>query len=202
MFGIFHNIRFYFKALFIFPIIYSDMLNQTKISDFTKILSIFTTKMIIDCIFHPLHLLESRFILQDARYDLKFYKNLKHLSNKIDRRQLFQGWRINFPINLVSILNFNLYIKKDNLTMNSIFQFFTNNIILYPLITVRRRLDCQDYNAASMLRPRYEGVRHCLKLMFYEEGFKGLYRGFGAFNLNMFFIYSAIALVGKEGNVL
>jgi len=52
-------------------------------------------------------------------------------------------------------------------------------ILTYPLMTAIRRLQCQSLEP-GMIPPRYSGVSHALKLIFKEEGFRGLYRGFGA----------------------
>lgn len=53
-------------------------------------------------------------------------------------------------------------------------------VLSYPLTTVLRRLHCQD-TLPGMLPVRYSGWWHATKLIFIEEGIKGLYRGFLAY---------------------
>ena len=146
---------------------------------------IFIAKSVVDIVYHPFHFLESRFIMQDGRKDLKFYKSIRHAILKIGQRNCLTGWRINIPINFITTFNIISY-NSEKLNFLHFLIFVKNNMFLYPLITIRRRLECQDANSASMLRPRYEGIKHCAKLMFYEEkGFRGFYKGFGLFNVHM-----------------
>ncbi len=53
----------------------------------------------------------------------------------------------------------------------------------YPLLTVQRRLECQSTTRAGMIPKRYIGVIHGVGLMWREEGFKGLFRGYVAYML-------------------
>lgn len=50
-------------------------------------------------------------------------------------------------------------------------------VLAYPILTAMRRLQCQS-NKPGFIPLRYEGVSHAIKLIFNEEGFRGLYRGF------------------------
>lgn len=57
-------------------------------------------------------------------------------------------------------------------------------------MTAKRRLEGQSSEFASMIPERYHGFKHALELIFKEEGVKGLYRGFGLYNLySLLFLY-------------
>ena len=40
----------------------------------------------------------------------------------------------------------------------------------------------KESNHATMIPPRYNGLYHGLKVMFFEEGILGFYKGFGLYN--------------------
>ena len=63
-----------------------------------------------------------------------------------------------------------------------IFQFTVGNLLIYPMLTVQRRLECQ-VNLPGMIPKRYNGFVHGFSLIAKEEGIRGLYRGFLGFNL-------------------
>jgi len=54
------------------------------------------------------------------------------------------------------------------------------NTLIYPIITVMRRMETQS-KRIGMIPRRYLSARHCLGLMYREEGLKGLYRGYSSF---------------------
>lgn len=62
------------------------------------------------------------------------------------------------------------------------------SVLSYPFMTIQRRLHCQS-KEIGMIPPRYSGVLHGLKLIYNEEGIKGMYRG-----------YAGIALFVKSDN--
>lgn len=51
------------------------------------------------------------------------------------------------------------------------------SMLSYPFVTIQRRLQCQS-TEIGMIPLRYSGVLHGLKLIYLEEGIKGLYRGY------------------------
>lgn len=57
---------------------------------------------------------------------------------------------------------------------------FLSQTLSYPLMTVLRRLHCQD-NLPGMLPYKYTGLLNGLKTIFKEEGVKGVFRGYLAF---------------------
>ncbi len=173
---------------------------QIELSNFFKLVFFFASKTVVDIFFHPLHLLESRFILQDGRPDLKYYKNFRNTLMKLNKRDFFKGWLINFPVNILSLITMgNTMDPRSDIYFN-VLKLSLSNTILYPFITVRRRIDCQDYESTSMLKPRYNNIRHAFKLIYFEEGLKGLYRGFFLFNLNMLMI-SAVLMLNRKSDL-
>lgn len=54
--------------------------------------------------------------------------------------------------------------------------------MIYPFMTIKRRLECQA-NVAGMIPQRYSGVLSGIGLILKEEGLRGMYRGFIAYNL-------------------
>jgi len=53
--------------------------------------------------------------------------------------------------------------------------------MIYPLVTVQRRIECQSSKRAGMIPMRYMSPLHAFGLTFREEGIRGLYRGYIAF---------------------
>ena len=53
--------------------------------------------------------------------------------------------------------------------------------MIYPLVTIQRRIECQSSNRAGMIPMRYMSPLHAFGLTLREEGIRGLYRGYFAF---------------------
>ena len=74
------------------------------------------------------------------------------------------------------------YNYSASVTIGSYFaKMMIFHTMIYPILTIQRRLECQTTKRHTMLPVRYNGYIHGLNFIFYEEGMKGLYRGFCAY---------------------
>ena len=87
--------------------------------------------------------------------------------------------RVHLPKNLLLTGGY-VTIYKENPLLSFIIANTISETLAYPLTTILRRLHCQD-KLPGMLPERYSGVWHAFKLITYEEGIRGLYRGYLAF---------------------
>lgn len=160
-----------------FGLKYTDMAEGRKIADLSKltVVTIFSTAL--DMIFHPLHLVQSRYILQDRRKDFYTYKNILGVwGSAIKTRSLFAGVQGHLFINTITY-GCLIIPKSSDFTM-LVLGTFLPSIITYPLITVMRRLECQSTDK-GMLPFMYKNYRNALYKIFKDEGYRGFYRGFG-----------------------
>jgi len=92
--------------------------------------------------------------------------------------EMFQGNLVNIPKNVILGGAFD----PNSLSRNPYSWLAGGNIanlLFYPLLTIKRRLECQS-NDVGMIRKRYTGAFHGLKVIYKEEGvIKGWFRGFG-----------------------
>jgi len=59
-------------------------------------------------------------------------------------------------------------------------------VLLYPFLTVMKRIECQSSLAThSMLREKYSGIIHGLRLINKEEGKKALFKGISSWGFGM-----------------
>ena len=69
-------------------------------------------------------------------------------------------------------------LALDQLGIDPFFAIFAGWTLVYPFITVQRRLEGISDNH-SMLPRRYLNARHAFKIIFKEEGLrKGFFRGY------------------------
>mmetsp|Transcript_17404 Transcript_17404/g.19829 ORF Transcript_17404/g.19829 Transcript_17404/m.19829 type:complete len:361 (+) Transcript_17404:33-1115(+) len=131
-----------------------------------------------DMLLNPLYMMQSRFILQNRLTNFSTYKGIMHFFKKHMKNpmKLYLGYTVHLPKNVLTIVGPMLVSKDASKTM-LIASTQLNGILTYPLITIARRLHCQD-PAPGMLPLRYSGVSHALKLIIKEEGIKGIYRGY------------------------
>jgi len=158
-----------------------------KSSPLVKSLFVMGTCTLIDIALNPFQLMQSRFILQNRLPNFSLYKSVFHCFKKHIRKPLtfFQGWTTHIPKNLVFALS-QINLLKDHPKEGFLLSNMLAQIFSYPFLTVLRRLHCQD-TLPGMIPVRYSGCWHATKLIFYEEGFRGLYRGFLAYSIvNLF----------------
>lgn len=140
----------------------------------------------------PLNVLQSRFILQNRLPNYSTYKDLSSFATKHKMALIsesYKGWQGNIPINVIRSLNLICYMEDKPLE-SFLIQYILSNVMVYPIYTAKRRIECQC-KIIGMIPKRYSGkfplicpgITHALQLIFKEEGFRGLYRGFFAFSV-------------------
>lgn len=87
--------------------------------------------------------------------------------------------KVHLPKNVVLTAGF-IHLFKDHPLLSLVSAVTLSETLAYPFMTIVRRLQCQD-KLPGMLPERYSGVFHAFKLIMYEEGIRGLYRGYVAF---------------------
>lgn len=138
------------------------------------------TGTLIDTCFQPLHVMQSRFILQNRTNKLFTYKSLLHAVKKHTSSnrgsEFFQGNLANLPRNLFLGGNF----ERNEINQEPVFWLagmVLSGLLIYPITTVQRRLECQS-EFQNMISKKYTGTLNGLKVIMKEEGVRGLYRGF------------------------
>lgn len=160
------------------PILYADNFRQQESSTSAKISSVFFLSSLIDICLHPLHVAQSRFILQNRLPGFYSYKNFYQFFqiHYVVGSDLYKGCFGMIPINLVNSILMGLTTQDPTLKTFGI-STFISTILTYPIYTAMRRYECQS-SRPGMIPVRYKNIRHGLKLIATEEGIKGLYRGF------------------------
>lgn len=152
-----------------------------------KELSMFGLYTAIDMCLHPLQTLQTRFILQNRNKKLALYTSVADAIKKMKFRAFFQGALVHVPRNLIIILFLSLQNSKKlkwqgNEAQKFIACTLLSNALTYPLMTVMRRLMCQENNVPFMLERKYQGFIHGLITIQREEGWaRGLWKGFAGF---------------------
>mmetsp|Transcript_23539 Transcript_23539/g.23283 ORF Transcript_23539/g.23283 Transcript_23539/m.23283 type:complete len:190 (-) Transcript_23539:26-595(-) len=124
----------------------------------------------------PLHMAQSRFILQNRLPIFATYRSLPFLFGKIETYEVYQGWAGAFPRSFgtnVAAMSISNIGGLEAIILGNIFAFTA----LYPLLTVQRRIEAQT-DDHTMLPRRYLGYRFAFSRMYNEEGFKSFYRGY------------------------
>ncbi len=170
------------KALFVSPIFYADNFRQHESTVAAKIMAIFFTSSLMDFALHPLHVAQSRFILQNRLPGFFSYKSLHHFFRLhfLQSHEIYKGCWGMLPINLVNSV-FLVLTMKDTSIQTYGAASILSTLLTYPIVTAMRRYECQN-SRPGMIPVRYSNIRHGLKLIANEEGVKGLYRGFAAFS--------------------
>jgi len=141
----------------------------------------FGTSMSIlaDFLSHPLSTLQARFMLQNRIPKFSTYRSL-FSGLRTCRFELFNGLLASVPRN-IALTTGVLCCVGDPGSIHSIFSMgLIGGTLSYPFLTAQRRLQCQSSHV-NMIRKRYNGTFHALRLIRQEEGLKGLFRGYGAF---------------------
>lgn len=148
----------------------------------------FVTNLFVDLIIHPLHLAQSRFLLQNRFKNCALYQSFFDFFRSFRNRKMmiFNGWEGNIAINFFLSLNFCLV--KESMPYESIaLNFMTSTFILYPFLTIIRRRECVAKERGMIYGDLPKFGEH-VKMIYQFEGLKSFYRGFGGF----FAIHSAI----------
>ncbi|CAI2372067.1 unnamed protein product [Moneuplotes crassus] len=151
-----------------------------------------------DTLFHPLHLIESRYILQNRIPAFTSYKSLYTLA-LATRFDVYQGVACHIPKNVILAFGYFSIFTAMSPTMFLIKELAIQALI-YPIITVMRRIEAQT-DRAGMIPQRYINARHCLGLTWREEGIRGLYRGFTSFSIGMTLFLALVPLTAYLGSL-
>lgn len=188
--GIIHTlINGFFKSIGNFGLLHLDTANNLNLSPTKKIALFSICSTIIDMSLHPLHLTQTRLILQDRRKNFITYKNVIDLwKSAINTKSLYAGVLGHLPLNIIL---FSSYLLPHN-TNNPLWSFtgLIPLIFTYPILTIMRRIEAQS-NDKGMLPFKYKGFTNALNIIAKEEGVKALYRGFSA---NFLLVSSGIFL--------
>lgn len=140
---------------------------------------------------------ESRYILANSQSEWRVQSANQMFRNTfgspgVGKANLTGGFRGTFALAAINLAAFRSHFERP---LDWPFQRhnWVQWIVTYPIITAMRRLQCQSHEP-GMIPPRYSGVAHALKLIFNEEGFRGLYRGFGAVTAAHLITFSLVNL--------
>lgn len=128
---------------------------------------------------HPLHLAEARYVLQNRLPGFQTYTSLFQMFRQSfisGKRDIFNGMPGHLPLAIMIVLINNPV--GFHLSPISLFSWgFMLHTLVYPFLTVQRRMEAQVTKKPGMLHGRYGSYLACIYHVHREEGFKGLYRG-------------------------
>lgn len=159
-------------------LMYWDNFMQFQISKSFRYTLAYSFLCLADICTYPFQMMESRFVLQNWKPTYRTYSYNYFWTNmfKMRLKTFYNGVNGIFYLNLTNLLRYKLIVSDVSGVSFANWSVFVA-LLSYPVTTVMRRLQCQS-NDIGMIPARYEGVTHALKLVYNEEGFKGLYRGF------------------------
>lgn len=185
------------KTLFTLPFDYGNIqLFAENIFARSLILGLIYTG--IDILLHPLELFQSRFILQNRLPNFRTYRSLRKIfiAQFYKNNNYYVGWRAHLPKNIIMGATY-INLVPGNPVLSILLANYIGFTLTYPLMTAMRRVMCQAKDP-GMIPIRYEGVWHGLRLIFQEEGIRGLYRGFAGYSV----VNAATILIGLFSKVI
>ena len=136
---------------------------------------------------YPLETIRSRIALQTNH---SHYKGIFDVVKKMKFKELYMGCQTSLiGYGFYSAFNYYFYFYYKNyfndVLSNSTFKHLvcgsltgiSSISLTYPTDVVRRRLQLQGFHKNV---PKYNGLIHCCKKMFVDEGIRGFYKGLGA----------------------
>lgn len=162
-------------------LIYYTNRDQNIMTSRTSFFTEFVAATVASLFMHPIHFAESRMILNNRLPNFGAYKSLYTLvMASRDPHIVRRGASVHVPVNFImAFTGFNYFSSINYYTY--VMQMLSFHTLIYPLLTIQRRLECQSHNRAGMIPIRYIGPIHALGLTFREEGVRGLYRGYFAY---------------------
>eukprot|EP00347_Sterkiella_histriomuscorum_P014589 403360307 len=155
----------------------------------------FAAATIASLLLHPIHFLEARYILQNRLPNFKVYSGIHQMIYQ-NYAEIPKGITAHIPRSfLLSLTGFNYFTSVNIQTYY--FQTLLFHTLAYPILTAQRRIECQSIKTPGMLPLRYLGPVHCLGLMWREEGFKGIYRGYFAYLLATAMFVTTVPLISE-----
>ncbi len=161
-----------------YPLVILDSKRLTEMPIFAKFSYFFTTNLLIDLIIHPLHLGETRFVLQNRMERLALYQSIPAFVRSFRGRwgRMWQGWEANVPLNLATAAAYSLIAEKRPYESMAL-SFICSNIVAYPLYTVMRRREVVS-SQRGMVAGSLPPFRTHVSEIWQTEGYRGFYRGF------------------------
>lgn len=95
---------------------------------------------------------------------------------------MYKGWSFYLINNVIgSVTRLPVYMAFIGNTSNYKLYglYLIGEFISYPFSTAFKRLQCQTDRFIGMIPKRYSNLYHAVKVIAFEEGGKGLWRGFG-----------------------
>lgn len=156
-----------------------------ELTDRNKLVLSLGLSTIIDIALQPLHVVQSRLILQDRRKNFLTYPTaLDAFKSIYKQNRLFAGAIGHIPINIA--LAGVLGVAPKFSTNVFLLGTYLSALCTYPIMTVMRRLECVS-NDKGMIRLDYKNYQNTFKTIFHNQGIKGFYQGFSA---NLFLLTS------------
>lgn len=92
-------------------------------------------------------------------------------------------------------------IGNQSITPSLIGLFLAGELITYPFATAYKRLQCQTDRYAGMIPTRYSGLLHAVRVIAYEEGARGFWRGFSLHAVQTIIRIQLLQLMNFSRNV-
>lgn len=164
-----------------YPLVIQESKRLTDFRWHTKFAYFFTTNTIIDLLLHPLHLAQSRFVLQNRRVSNCLYRSIPHFfaSHRGKWRGLWNGWEANVPMNLL-IAGSYCMMQERQPYLSMALSLLSSTLFLYPFHTMMRRRECLA-DERGMVAGRLPPFLSHLRTIWSTEGVRGFYHGFGGF---------------------
>ena len=167
--------------------------NYSDWTERNKLIASLGLSTMIDMTLQPLHVIQSRLILQDRRKNFLTYPTVLDAFRSMNAQgRLFAGAVGHIPINiaLIGILGSAPKFSANVFLLGS----YLSALVTYPVMTVMRRLECVSPDK-GMIRPDYRTYRDAFRTILYDQGIRGFYQGFSAnlfllSSLTLFTLYS------------
>ncbi len=129
-----------------------------------------------EMLLHPLHNLQSRFILQKRYPNYRVYSGILDAFKRHRKElgRLYQGFSVILPINLLKAGSMSI-TAKDPFSFGGL--VIAAHILTYPLLTIQRRTEVVDPKIDGMLKGSSSSLKNIANIL-NSEGVRGLYRGF------------------------
>lgn len=164
-----------------YPLVIQESKRLTDFSWYTKFAYFFTTNTVIDLLLHPLHLGQSRFVIQNRHLSSALYRSIPHffMSHRGNIRSLWNGWEANVPLNFLIAGSYCLMQERQPY-LSMALSLLASTLFIYPFHTIMRRRECIA-NERGMIAGTLSPFLSHLRTIWTTEGIKGFYHGFNGF---------------------
>lgn len=152
----------------------------------------------VDMLLQPLHVAESRLILQNRQTNFSAYRSLIEFMKKTPLQDMFRANLLHLPRNcLVALQGLKL---TDQVTYASFYgQVIGSQTLAYPFLLVQRRKECltnseqlRGRGFTSLVENGSSSFFAMARKIYAEEGFRGFYRGYTAYMFAICFWAAAL----------